>query len=56
MWNKNKKIKEYGVRNICNGPLNPKFHILFATFTWKSNMNTFPTLLLQGEIFEDINF
>ena len=25
---------------ICNNPLNPKFHISLATFTWKSDLKT----------------
>ena len=45
-----------GLINICNNPLNPKFHISLATFTWKSNMKTLSTPLLKGEIFENDNF
>ena len=42
-----------GLIIICNNPLNPKFHISFSTFTWKSSMKTLPTPLLRDEIFED---
>ena len=42
-----------GFINIYINPLNPKFHISFATFTWKSYMKTLPTPLLRDEIFED---
>ena len=45
-----------GFINICNNPLNPKFHISLATFTWKSNLKTLSTPLLKGEIFENDTF
>ena len=45
-----------GYINICNNPLNLKFHISFATFTWKSDMKTLPIPLLRGEISEDDDF
>ena len=52
MWYKNDENKKnMGFIKRCNNPLNPKFHISFATSTWKSNMKTFPTRLLQGKIF-----
>ena len=39
-----------GLINICNNPLNPKFHISFATFTIKSNIKTFPPPLPERDI------
>ena len=53
---KMKKKNNMGFNNIYNNILNPKFHISFATFTWKSSMKTFPIPLLRGEIFEDDHF
>ena len=55
MWDE-KNNNNMGFINICNKPLNPKFHITLATFTWKSNMKTLSTPLLKGEIFENDNF
>ena len=49
MWDETKK--NMGFIIICNNPLNPKFHKSLATFTWKSNLKTFSTPLLKGEIF-----
>ena len=44
MWDKNKnKNNNMGFINICNNPLNPKFQISLATFTWKSNQKTLST-------------
>ena len=45
-----------GFINICNNPLNPKFHTALAMFTRKSNMKALSTPLLKGEIFENNNF
>ena len=51
-----KKKKNMGFINICNNPLNPKFHRSLATFIYKSNLKTLSTSLLKGEIFENDNF
>ena len=45
-----------GFINICNNPLNPKFQISLATFSWKSNQKTLSNPLLKGEIFKNDNF
>ena len=56
MWDENNNKKNMGFIIICNNPLNPKFRISFATFSWKSNLKTLSTPLLKGEIFENNNF